>query len=66
MSRYILFTDLDGSLLDNDTYSFDEARPALEALRLENIPVILVSGKTRAEIEPLRERLCRRPSSLLP
>ena len=57
MSRYILFTDLDGCLLDNDTYSFDEARPALEALRLENIPVILVSGKTRAEIEPLRERL---------
>ncbi len=57
MSRYILFTDLDGSLLDNDTYSFDKARPALETLRLENIPVILVSGKTRAEIEPLRERL---------
>ncbi len=57
MSRYILFTDLDGCLLDNNTYAFDEARPALEALRSENIPVILVSGKTRAEIEPLRERL---------
>ena len=57
MSRYILFTDLDGCLLDNDTYSFDEARPALDALRAENIPVIIVSGKTRAEIEPLRERL---------
>jgi mannosyl-3-phosphoglycerate phosphatase len=43
--------------LDSETYSFDEARPALNALRAERIPIILVSGKTRAEIEPLRERL---------
>ncbi|MBX3331243.1 MAG: HAD-IIB family hydrolase [Nitrospira sp.] len=57
MSRHILFTNLDGCLLDSDTYSFDEARPALESLRSEHIPVVLVSGKTRAEIEPLRERL---------
>ena len=57
MSRYVLFTDLDGCLLDTDTYSFDQAWPALDALRAEHIPVVLVSGKTRAEIEPLRERL---------
>ncbi|MGE0642338.1 MAG: HAD-IIB family hydrolase [Nitrospira sp.] len=57
MPRYLLFTDLDGSLLDNDTYSFDEAKPALHTLQSQDIPVILVSGKTRAEIEPLRERL---------
>lgn len=57
MPRYLLFTDLDGSLLDNDTYSFDEAQPALDILRSHTVPVILVSGKTRAEIEPLRERL---------
>jgi mannosyl-3-phosphoglycerate phosphatase len=57
MSRYLLFTDLDGCLLDGDTYSFEKAQPALHALRAEKIPIILVSGKTRAEIEPLRERL---------
>ena len=57
MSRYVLLTDLDGCLLDSDTYSFEDARPALEALRSINIPVILVSSKTRAEIEPLRQRL---------
>lgn len=57
MTRYLFFTDLDGCLLDRDTYSFEEARPALDALRSINIPVILVSGKTRAEIEPLRQRL---------
>jgi mannosyl-3-phosphoglycerate phosphatase len=57
MSHYILFTDLDGCLLDSDTYSVEAARSALDALRAEHIPVVLVSGKTRAEIEPLRERL---------
>lgn len=57
MTRYLFFTDLDGCLLDSDTYSFEAARPALDALRAVNIPVILVSGKTRAEIEPLRQRL---------
>ncbi|MBI3356375.1 MAG: HAD-IIB family hydrolase [Nitrospirae bacterium] len=57
MTRYLFFTDLDGCLLDSDTYSFEAARPALDALRAINIPVILVSGKTRAEIEPLRQRL---------
>jgi mannosyl-3-phosphoglycerate phosphatase len=57
MSRFLLFTDLDGSLLDSTTYSFDEAKPALDVLRSKNIPVILVSGKTRAEMEPLREQL---------
>lgn len=60
MPHYLLFTDLDGSLLDTNTYSFDEAQPALDLLRSQNIPVILVSGKTRAEIEPLRERLDHR------
>ncbi|HSA62474.1 MAG TPA: HAD-IIB family hydrolase [Nitrospiraceae bacterium] len=57
MTRYIFFTDLDGSLLNSDTYSFEAARPALEALRSLHVPVILVSSKTRAEIEPLRRRL---------
>ncbi len=57
MTRYVVFTDLDGSLLDSETYSFELARPALEALRSEQIPIILVSGKTRAEVEPLRHCL---------
>jgi len=57
MTRYLLFTDLDGSLLDSESYSFELARPALDALRAQQIPVILVSGKTRAEVEPLRHHL---------
>jgi mannosyl-3-phosphoglycerate phosphatase len=57
MTRYVVFTDLDGCLLDKHTYSFEEARPALDALQSIHIPVVFVSGKTRAEIEPLRQRL---------
>ena len=60
MTRYVVFTDLDGTLLDADTYSFTEALPALEALRARGIPLVLVSSKTRAEMEPLRRRLRHR------
>ena len=57
MTRYVIFTDLDGTLLDAESYSFEEAVPALEAVRAHNIPLVLVSSKTRAEMEPLRRRL---------
>ena len=53
----VVVSDLDGTLLDRESYSFDDARPALAALREGQVPVILVSSKTRAEIEPLREAL---------
>lgn len=53
----VVFTDLDGTLLDGETYSFDAANEALDELRTRSIPVVLVSSKTRAEIEPLRLRL---------
>ena len=53
----IIFTDLDGTLLDGETYSWETAREALDAVRSRHIPVVLVSSKTRAEIEPLREQL---------
>ncbi|MDH4301745.1 MAG: HAD-IIB family hydrolase [Nitrospira sp.] len=53
----VVFTDLDGTLLDGSTYSFDAAREALDELRARSIPIVVVSSKTRAEIEPLRSRL---------
>jgi mannosyl-3-phosphoglycerate phosphatase len=56
MPRFIVFTDLDGTLLD-DTYSYEAARPALNALQQHGIPLVLVSSKTRAEIERLRTRM---------
>jgi mannosyl-3-phosphoglycerate phosphatase len=59
-TRTVVFTDLDGSLLDPVTYSWEEARPALARLRLEGIPVVLVTSKTRAEVEMLRRALDNR------
>lgn len=57
MPQLVVYTDLDGSLLDGETYSFEAAKPAMDALRSRGIPLVLVSSKTRAEMEPLRERL---------
>ncbi|MBW2000879.1 MAG: HAD-IIB family hydrolase [Deltaproteobacteria bacterium] len=53
----VIFTDLDGTLLDQDTYGWEEAKPALEACKRRHFPVVLVSSKTRAEIVYLQERL---------
>ncbi|PLW81674.1 mannosyl-3-phosphoglycerate phosphatase [Kineobactrum sediminis] len=53
----LVFSDLDGSLLDHHSYDFDAALGQLEALDRAGIPLILATSKTRAEIEPLRRRL---------
>jgi mannosyl-3-phosphoglycerate phosphatase len=60
MTQLVVYTDLDGCLLDSTTYSYEPAAPALEALRARHIPLVLVSSKTRAEIEPLRHQLGHR------
>lgn len=57
MKKPIIFTDLDGTLLDCSIYSFDKAQPALDLLKRENIPLILCSSKTRKEIEFYRQKL---------
>lgn len=53
----ILFTDLDGTLLEETTYSWEAARPALD--RIRSLPIYLVpcSSKTRAELLPILEEL---------
>ena len=60
MSRLVIFTDLDGTLLDHDTYSFAPARPALVELRRRRVPLVLSTSKTRAEVAALRRRLKNR------
>ena len=57
MSQIIVFTDLDGTLADFHTYSYEQALPALDALKKNDIPLIVCSSKTRAEIEKFRLRL---------
>jgi mannosyl-3-phosphoglycerate phosphatase len=50
-------TDLDGTLLDASTYSWEAAREALEALRERGVPLALCSSKTRAEMEAIAGEL---------
>ncbi len=53
----IIFTDLDGTLLDHDDYSFSAALPALAKIKELAIPLIINSSKTRSEIIELQEQL---------
>lgn len=53
----LIFTDLDGSLLDHHNYSFKGAEEALLRLHQRAIPLILTSSKTREEIQKLQDHL---------
>ncbi len=57
MRTAVIFTDLDGTLLDHETYSFEQALPALELIRELDMPLVVCSSKTRKEIEWYRKKL---------
>jgi mannosyl-3-phosphoglycerate phosphatase len=57
MKKTVIFTDLDGTLLDEASYSFHEALSALSLISSSGIPLILCSSKTRAELQIYRKRL---------
>lgn len=53
----LVFSDLDGTLIDHETYSAEAAFPALRRLREKGCGLILASSKTGAEIEHIRAEL---------
>ena len=53
---FLVFTDLDGTLLDNK-YSFKKATSALKLLKQRKIPLIFCTSKTRAESELYQRKL---------
>jgi len=53
---YIIFTDLDGTLLDSD-YSYKDALPVLKILKKRKIPLIFCSAKTKAEQEFFQKKM---------
>jgi len=59
-ARIVVFSDLDGTLLDHNDYSFEQALPALELLREKAIPVVFCTSKTRSEVELYRHLLDNR------
>jgi mannosyl-3-phosphoglycerate phosphatase len=52
--RFLVFSDLDGTLLDHDTYSFEAALPAIRLLKEKKIPLIICTSKSSGEINRLR------------
>ncbi|MFA8387859.1 MAG: HAD-IIB family hydrolase [Pelagibaca sp.] len=55
--KLVVFSDLDGTLLDHDTYRWDAAKPALERLAALGMPVVLASSKTAGEVEILQDQM---------
>lgn len=53
----MIVTDLDGSLLDHHTYSWQPATEWLTRLKEHHIPLVICSSKTAAEIVPLQQEL---------
>lgn len=55
--RLLVFSDLDGTLLDKQTYSWAPAAGAIRALAERGIPLILSSSKTLSEIREVGSSL---------
>lgn len=59
-SNLLIYTDLDGSLLDHFSYSFAAAQPLLQRLEESGVAVIPVTSKTCSELVSLRVDLKNR------
>lgn len=57
MTTIIIFSDIDGTLIDFERYSFEETAGTVVAVVARGVPLVLCSSKTRAEQEPLRAAL---------
>ncbi|MDA7429720.1 HAD hydrolase family protein [Primorskyibacter aestuariivivens] len=53
----LVFSDLDGTLLDHQSYSWRAARPGLDRLKELGAGLVLASSKTAAEMVGLRRNL---------
>jgi len=54
--RTLVFSDLDGTLLD-ENYSLEVASRVIAQLNALNVPIVLCSSKTRSEIEYFRNKM---------
>ena len=53
----IIFTDLDGSILDKDTFKFDQIKEYIKKLIISGIHIIPNSSKTESEIMEFNKEL---------
>lgn len=57
MPHPVIFTDIDGTLLELETYSYAASAEAVARVVARGVPVVLCSSKARVEQEPLRAAL---------
>lgn len=55
--KHIIFTDLDGTLLDINTYSFSKAKKALSLIKKKKIPLIFCTSKSRLESKLYQKKI---------
>jgi mannosyl-3-phosphoglycerate phosphatase len=55
--KALIFSDLDGTLLDHFTYKANDAYNTIDKLKSADIPVILNTSKTRAELTNIQTEL---------
>jgi predicted mannosyl-3-phosphoglycerate phosphatase (HAD superfamily) len=56
-TRKILFTSLEGCLLDTNTGSWVDAQAGIDELDRRSVPWVIFSGLTRAQLDPIRRKL---------
>ena len=57
IQNYLIFTDLDGTLLNHHTYSFSDANEMLLIIKNKNIPLVIVTSKTKDEVIEVQKSL---------
>jgi mannosyl-3-phosphoglycerate phosphatase family protein len=55
--RHVIFTSVEGALLDSGLQSWAPAADALDEISRRRIPLILATHGTRAELEPFRRKI---------
>jgi len=54
---FVVYTDLDGTLLDHYSYSWEAASEALQKLQSKGIPIIINTSKTAPEVITLQQSM---------
>jgi len=55
--KKIIFTDLDGTFLNHDNYSFEESKESLKKIKKQKVPLIFTTSKTKREVELLQKKV---------
>ena len=60
-----IYTDLDGTLLDHETYSAEAARAVLHSLTEQGIPIVPATSKPYSQVSEFRREMGPKHASLV-